>query len=766
MLHSVRLTSRVCFGDAVRVASLVSLLALFAPLPSQAQEAKPGEAKEEKITYDQHILPILREKCGTCHNPNDKNGDLALDNYQAALAGGASGEVIKIDGDAENSPLYRVVAHLSEPFMPPEQPKLPDAQIALIKKWIEQGALENAGSPARPKKANVARVEVSTERPAGPPPMPENLPIDPLLVSSRANGVTALAANPWSSLAAVSGHKQVLLYNTETLELVGVLPFPEGQPHVMKFSRNGALLLVGGGRGAHSGKVVLFDVKTGEREAEIGDEYDVVLAADLSADQTLVALGGPKKVVRCYDVATGKQLYELKKHTDWITTLEFSPDGVLLATGDRSNGVIVWEAASGNEFYTLNGHSGSISDLSWAPDSNTLASASEDGTIRLWEMQNGTQVKNFNAHGGGTLGMDFSRDARIPSAGRDRRGKLWDAAGNALKTFEPALPDLGTVAAVCAETDRVLIGDLTGVVHVFSAKEGTKLGELTTNPPALATRIQTAQQQLEAQEKAAAQATAQLAALQKGIADRKAAAETANQAFQAATKAVETTTAAKTAADTDLTAKRQAETQADTARKTAEQAQQQAQAAVDADKKLLTDAQATAKAATDAVPPAEAAVKKAEEALQADAENAELKQAVEAAQTALAQARSASEAAVKKVDEVSKQVAAKTEALTAAVKAVEAAKTAHQQSVTARTAAEKAQADANAEVQKATAAAALRKTEAEKATAAAQVTPEQQKQLADADAAAKAAETELVNTKARLSRLQAAVNLSPKTAAN
>ena len=46
---------------------------------------------------------------------------------------------------------------------------------------------------------------------------------------------------------------------------MGILPFPEGVPYVLKFSRNGSLLLAGGGRGAYQGKVVVFDVKTGER---------------------------------------------------------------------------------------------------------------------------------------------------------------------------------------------------------------------------------------------------------------------------------------------------------------------------------------------------------------------------------------------------------------------------------------------------------------------------------------------------------------------
>ncbi|MBI1346219.1 hypothetical protein GC163_08000 [bacterium] len=732
-----------------------------------AQEQKPaGDQKDpEKITYEQHILPIFREKCGTCHNANDKNGDLALDNYGAAIQGGASGEVIKTDGDADGSKLYQVVAHLAEPKMPPEQPKLPDAQLALIKKWIEQGALQNSGSVAKIKKSAVTRVEVSMDRPSGPPPLPEQLSLDPLLVSSRANGVTALAVNPWSPLAAVSGHKQILLYNTATQELAGVLPFPEGQPYVLKFSRNGAILMAGGGRGAHSGKVILFDVRTGNRVAELGDEYDAVLAADLSPDQTMVALGGPKKIIRCYSVATGELLFELKKHTDWVTALEFSPDGVLLTTGDRSNGLFVWEAGTGREFYALNGHTGVITDISWAPDSNTVATASEDGTVRLWEMQNGNQVKNWGAHGGGTTAVEFSRDARIVTTGRDQRGKLWDAAGNAVRTFEPGLSDLGTAAVLCVETDRVLVGDLTGMVLIYSAKDGARLGELSTNPPALVTRIQSTQQQLQQAEAVATQAAAQVAALNKGIADRKLAAEMATKLAMEAQAGLDAANKAKAAADADVASKQQAVTTADAALKAADAAKAKAAGETDAIAKQVATAQTAAKTAEEASVAAEAAVVQAQQAAAAKPDDAALKAAAAtAAQKALDALAAVTQVANQRTELV-KQLALKNDAQIAATTAYNGAKATLDQANATKVAADKTAAEAATKVQAATTLLTTRKADAEKAVAAAVVTPEQQKQLADADQAAKSATENVAAIKDRLGRLQAAQNRPTQTAA-
>jgi WD40 repeat protein len=283
----------------------------------------------------------------------------------------------------------------------------------------------------------------------------------------------------------------VLLYHTESLDLVGVLPFPEGVPQVLKFSRNGALLLAGGGVGGATGRVVVWNVVIGQRVFEIGDELDSVLAADISSDQTLIALGGPQRVVRIYSTETGQKLHELRKHTDWITALEFSPDSVLLTTGDRNGGLLVWEGWTGREYLTLGGHSGAVTDITWRSDSNVVASCGEDGNIRLWEMENGKQVKNWGAHGGGASSVDYARNARLVSSGRDRLVKLWDANGKQLRAFE-AFGDIALAATLCDETDRVIGGDWTGAIRVWQAADGKRVGDLTANPATLAQRLEAA----------------------------------------------------------------------------------------------------------------------------------------------------------------------------------------------------------------------------------------------------------------------------------
>jgi hypothetical protein len=527
-------------------------------------------AKAAKITYDDQVLPLLREKCLGCHNPDRKSGGLRMNTYANIRTGGASGEVIK-PGDPDDSLLYKLVTHQQEPHMPPKSPMLPKDRLDVIRQWIEGGALENNGSKAvvvNKPKYEISLGSVAKGKPEGPPPMPGPLPLEPVVVTKRASAVTAIAASPWAPLVAVAGQKQVLLYHSDTLELLGVLPFAEGIPYVLKFSRNGSLLLAGGGLGAKSGKAVVWSVKTGERIFTVGDELDAVIAADISADQSMIALGGPSKAVRIYSTKDGKLVHEIKKHTDWIYAIEYSPDGVLLATGDRNGGLFVWEANTGREYFSLRGHTAAITDVSWRADSNVLASASEDTTIRLWEMENGNNIKSWGAHGGGVEAVKYARDGRLVSCGRDRLARIWDQNGGAVRAFE-AFADLALRTTFSHDAGRVIGGDWTGEIRVWSTADGKLAGQLSANPLAVADRLEAAGKELAARraahkqlaaaasasQAAAEKATADLAAAQKAVTDSAAALRTTAAAVPQAKEAAAKAAAAVAPAQARVTAK-------------------------------------------------------------------------------------------------------------------------------------------------------------------------------------------------------------------
>lgn len=477
------------------------LLLCVSPAVAQPEVAKPkdGDKDKEVVTYKDHVLPILRKHCVNCHNADKATSDLNVMSYQTLVAGGASGEAVS-PGKPDQSLLYQVIAHLEEPYMPPKQPKIPDAEIAVVRRWIELGAADTMAGAAKnfSRKVDLDLSAVSIGKPEGPPPMPENLPAVSLPSTLRAHPVTAIASSPWSPLVAVAGHERILLYNTDTLKPAGVLPFPERIPYVLRFSRNGKLLLAAGGRGASTGRVVVFDVVTGKRVTEVGDETDVILAADISPDHKLIALGGPSKLVKIFDTETGEMRHKIKKHTDWVTAIEFSPNGELLASGDRNGGAFIWEASTGGIVFTLGDHKESITGMSWRADSQMLATSSEDGRVILWYAEDGFATRSINAHadggGGGNgrgnnsprnklpgvLAVQYSMGGQFATVGRDNSARVWRPEGNQLAKFD-GFTDLPSRVVFTHDGEKLIAGDYSGTVRVWNIKDQKLLGELTPN---------------------------------------------------------------------------------------------------------------------------------------------------------------------------------------------------------------------------------------------------------------------------------------------
>lgn len=454
------------------------------------------QAQEQKITFEEHIKPIFREHCTTCHSQGDKSGGLALDSYADAMAGGSSGNVIA-SGNADGSRLYALMTHQQQPFMPPDSDPIAADKLELVKTWISQGMPENAGSKIKRASNAVSAMLGGTSlgKPEGPPPMPEKVLKQPVVITQRSAAVAALAASPWAPLVAVGGQEQVVLYHAQTGELLGVVPFPEGDPQSLTFTRDARQLLIGGGQHSHSGCAVLVDVVSGQRITKVGDELDIVLAADISPDKKRIAVAGPQKVIRVYDSSTGEKIFELKKHTDWIYALRFSPDGVLLASGDRSNGLVVWEAQTGNLYADLLGHRDAVTSLDFRADSNVLMSSSLDGNIKLWDMFENKEIKNWAAHPGGTTDAEFCNEGLIASAGKDAKVKLWNANGELQKEYA-GLTEMALRVSIVGDGTVLAGGDWNGQVQIWPRESPEQNRPVATNPPSVQQRLEAATQLL------------------------------------------------------------------------------------------------------------------------------------------------------------------------------------------------------------------------------------------------------------------------------
>lgn len=92
--------------------------------------------------FSAEIEPLLIRRCSECHGPDKQKAQLRLDSRAAALLPAESGKVALVAGKPEASELIRRVTS-SDPdeVMPPKGPRLTDAEVASLKRWISEGAV-------------------------------------------------------------------------------------------------------------------------------------------------------------------------------------------------------------------------------------------------------------------------------------------------------------------------------------------------------------------------------------------------------------------------------------------------------------------------------------------------------------------------------------------------------------------------------------------------------------------------------------------------
>lgn len=94
----------------------------------------------DKVDFVKDIAPIIRDSCLKCHGGEKTKGKLKLNTKADTMKGGESGKCIN-PGKPTISSFYTLLIDPDPDVRMPEKAKpLPQVQIDLIKKWIEQGA--------------------------------------------------------------------------------------------------------------------------------------------------------------------------------------------------------------------------------------------------------------------------------------------------------------------------------------------------------------------------------------------------------------------------------------------------------------------------------------------------------------------------------------------------------------------------------------------------------------------------------------------------
>lgn len=119
-----------------------------APAPTLAAAPAPTSVRPAaiaKLSYNEHIQPILAENCFACHGPDSasRKAKLRLDRFEFATAKRDPGYPAIVPGNLKLSEMVdRITAEDPDDRMPPleSHKTLKPEEIALLKRWIGEGA--------------------------------------------------------------------------------------------------------------------------------------------------------------------------------------------------------------------------------------------------------------------------------------------------------------------------------------------------------------------------------------------------------------------------------------------------------------------------------------------------------------------------------------------------------------------------------------------------------------------------------------------------
>ena len=154
-----------------------------------------GANADKPVSFHNDIRPIFNAQCNACHKPEKLKGELDMTTFGMLMKGGKHGATV-VAGDPKKSKLVEMISG-DKPDMPPDGDPLKKEQVALIERWIKEGAKDDTPAPGTTK------IE------------PPTYTVPPI--------ISAMAYSPGGKLLAVSGYREVLLHKADGSELVGRL---------------------------------------------------------------------------------------------------------------------------------------------------------------------------------------------------------------------------------------------------------------------------------------------------------------------------------------------------------------------------------------------------------------------------------------------------------------------------------------------------------------------------------------------------------------
>jgi WD40 repeat protein len=423
-------------------------------------------------SFSRDIRPILQKRCQGCHQPASKASELDLTSFEGFQKGGKRGAAF-LAGKPDESLALKYISGSIQPRMPLGEPELPAQEVTLIKEWILDGAKND--STAEPA---IRRTSVYLQPPV----------------------ITALKFSPDGKEIAVSGNGEILVHASDGSKLLQRLPGQAERILSLAFSKDGSLLIAGGGTPAQFGEVQVWNAKEGKLLRSTTLTNDTVFGASLAPDASKVAVGCADNTVHVIETATGKELYKIGNHENWVLATVFGMDSKRFVSAGRDRAAKLIDANTGaflenvnllrgelaavarnpkkdvvviggEERYPyiylmdrprnmkiaddttlvrkLERQDGAITALDWSPDGTRIAVASASANVNLYDPETGNRTASCSGHSAGIYTVAFSPDgAQLATGGFDGKVRIYNTKDCTLvHSFIPVPISAGTTQA-------------------------------------------------------------------------------------------------------------------------------------------------------------------------------------------------------------------------------------------------------------------------------------------------------------------------------